>query len=122
MVKRKNNDYATDELQLEIFEANANKKLLLSKDPSTKERFKAFRDTKIDQQRLKNFIANKFEISLSDVGSTIISTATKIFIGEIVEEARRIKTHLGQSGPIQKKIYQRAVSKVMTDFSGQLFA
>ncbi len=121
MAKKKNNDFITDDLQLEIFDSNANKKSLLSKDPLTKDRFKAFRDTKIDQNRLKNFIANKFELSLSDIGSTIIATATKIFIGEVVEEARRIKTRLKQTGPISKRVYQRAVTKVTSDFPGLLF-
>lgn len=87
-------------MQLDIFESNAIKKSILSKDPKTRDWFTAFSSAKIDPQRLKNFVANKFEISLSDVSATIVATATKIFIGEVVEEARRLSTNMKLNGPI----------------------
>ncbi len=49
MVKRKKNDFGSEELQLEIFDANQTRKQQLSKDPATRERFSAFKNTKIDQ-------------------------------------------------------------------------
>lgn len=100
MVKRVTKEFMEDEIELDIFDANTNNKKRLSEDSAVGDWYKAFRNTKIDAQRMKNFVSNWFEVSLSDVGATIVATATKIFIGEVVEEARRIKTKLKQNGPI----------------------
>lgn len=67
--------------------------------------YKAFRDTKIDVTKLKNFISNKYDVSISDISSTILSTSMKIFIGELVEEAWRLKSWKKQQGPIELKYY-----------------
>ena len=39
---------------------------------------------------MRNFIATKYDINISENSGNIIGTASKIFIGEIVEKAREL--------------------------------
>ena len=62
----------------------------LSEDPQVKERYSSFRKSIISGQRMKNFVATKYDINISETSGNIIGTACKIFIGEVVEKAREL--------------------------------
>ncbi len=93
----------------------------LAKEPEVKERYKAFKETKIDAKRLEKFLLNKYDITISEDSSTIIATMLKIFAGEITEKARELMTESKKGGRIKPEFLKRAYIDVRKSFKGPLF-
>ena len=91
------------------------------KDPEVKDRYIEFKNTWINPNKLKNFIFNRYDISISDMSSIIISTACKIFTGELVEKAWELMTKDKKEGPITPYYYRMAYLLTKEKFKGQLF-
>lgn len=70
----------------------------------------------MDKTKLKNYVFNKYDISISETSSTILTTSYKIFLGEIVEKARELMSKDKLSGPIQPKYYKMAYKIVTEEF------
>ena len=90
-------------------------------EENSKNRYKAFKEAKIDARKLEKFILNKYDETVSDVSSVVLATLLKIYCGELVEEARELQTSIKMGGPIQKEFLKIASLKVKARFQGDLF-
>lgn len=70
---------------------------------------------------MRNFIATKYDINISENSGNIIGTASKIFIGEIVEKARELMSKDKKEGQIEPKYYKMAYKIITEEFRGKLF-
>ena len=85
-------------------------------NPKIEERYKNFKKSIIKEEKLKKYIYNLYNISISKDSSLIMSVICKIFVGEIVEKARELMSLNGLSGSITPKYYKIAYGCVIEDF------
>ena len=121
MGKRKANiptgwDEGTNTFELEDVQLGKRAADMLSKDPELNSRYTSFKETKVDANKLNKFISNKYDLTISSVSSPIIATMCKIFVGEIIEEAREQMTNDGKGGAITVEYLTMAHSKVIKQF------
>jgi hypothetical protein len=94
--------------------------LNFSKDPERKKRYKAFKDSKIDSSKIKRYLSSAHNVTAGDLTALILAAVSKIYLGELVEEARAIMTHRDEIGPIQpmhlKLAYQKLVDQGKMQF------
>ena len=88
----------------------------LSKDPEVSSRYTSFKETKVDPNKLKKFIFNKYDLTISDVSSTIIAAMCKIFVGEVIEEAREMMSKDEKGGPVTSEYLVLAHKEVTKQF------
>jgi len=122
MGKRKANipvnwDENHNTLELEDVQLGKRASDALSKDPEVNARYTSFKESKVDSNKLKKFIFNKYDLTISDVSSTIIAAMCKIFVGEIVEEAREKMTKDEKGGPITPEYLVLAHKEVTKQFT-----
>ena len=91
------------------------------KFPKVAERYQIFRKGVIEKEKLKKYIFNKYDITISDTSSKILTVICKIFVGEVVEKARELMSIANLEGPIKPKYYKMAYRIVSEDFKGGLF-
>lgn len=122
MGKKKNFEYDVD-FNLQIEDTKLSKKALkmFSNDPEVSGRYNSFKETKIDKNKLKNYVFNKYDITISETSSSILAISCKIFLGEIVEKARELMSQDKLNGPIPPKYYRQAYKLVSEEFKGPLF-
>lgn len=70
---------------------------------------------------MRNFVATKYDINISETSGSIIGTACKIFVGEVVEKARELMSKDKKDGQIEPKYYKMAYKIVTEEFRGTLF-
>lgn len=121
MGKRKANipidwDEGPNTLELEDVQLSKRAADTLLKDPDVNARYTSFKECKIDSNKLKKFILNKYDLTISDVSSTIIAAMCKIFVGEIVEEARERMSSDEKGGAITTDYLTLAHNKVTQQF------
>ena len=128
MVKAKKNDSISEPDNEEEEPAPVNQNAIvsdlikaLSENPETAERYKHFKNSKIDYKRLKKFIENKFDVDLTVSSSIVIATTVKIFCGEIVERSRELMTKNKVAGPIKPVFMKQAYRNVVEKFKGPIF-
>ena len=117
------NDNEDDKLKMEDID-NLNKFEELredAKNPKVAERYQIFRKAKFEKEKLKKYIFNKYDITISDISSKILTVICKIFVGEIVEKARELMSEEGLQGAVLPKYYRMAYKIVCEDFDGGLF-
>lgn len=94
--------------------------LNFSKDPEKKKRYKAFKDSKIDSSKVKKYLSTVHNVTAGDMTSLILAAVSKIYLGELVEEARAIMTQRDELGAIQpihlKLAYQKLVNEGKMQF------
>ena len=88
----------------------------LSKDPEVNARYTSFKESKVDPNKLKKFIFNKYDLTISDVSATIIAAMSKIFVGELVEEAREMMSKDKRGGSITPEYLILAHKEVTKQF------
>lgn len=122
MGKKKIFDYDTD-FNLKMEDTKLSKKALkmFANDPEVSGRYHAFKDSKVDKTKLKNYVFNKYDITISENSSVIVATSCKIFLGEIVEKARELMSKDKLKGPIPPKYYKIAYKIVTENFKGPIF-
>ena len=64
----------------------------------TLKRYQASRDSKIEYTKIQKFISTNYNYNATELTSTIIASICKIYLGELVEEAREIMTQKGKEG------------------------
>ena len=121
MGKRKANiqvtwDEGHNTLELEDVQLGKRASDTLSKDPELNARYTSFKESKVDSNKLKKFIFNKYDLTISDVSSTIIAAMCKIFVGELVEEARERMTKDEKGGAITTEYLTLAHNEVAKQF------
>lgn len=121
MGKRKANipvtwDENTNTFELEDVQLGKRASDMLSKDPELNARYMSFKESKVDSNKLKKFINNKYDLTISDVSSTIIAAMCKIFVGEIIEEARERMTKDEKGGAISSEYLVLAHKEVTKQF------
>lgn len=87
-------------------------KYLNNKSAKTKSRFSSFKESKIDSNKLKKYIYNKYEIIVSDLSAIIFSVISKIYAGELIEEARILMKKKNYKGKIKPEILELAYQKL----------
>lgn len=122
MPKKKIPIYDTDfNLKMEDTKLAKKAMKMFSNDPEVSDRYNAFKESKIDNNKLRNYVFNKYDITISDMSSMILTTSCKIFLGEIVEKARELMSKDKLNGPIPPKYYKIAYKIVSEEFKGPLF-
>lgn len=122
MPKKKVLDFDTEfNLKMEDTKLAKKAQKMFSTDPEVEKRYNAFKDSKIDKNKFKNYVQNKYDITISETSSQILSTSCKIFLGEVVEKARELMSKDKLQGPIQPKYYRIAYKIVSEDFKGPIF-
>lgn len=121
MGKRKANipitwDENHNSLELEDVQLGKRASDTLLKDPDVNARYTSFKESKVDSNKLKKFIFNKYDLTISDVSSTIIAAMCKIFVGEMIEEAREKMTKDQKGGPITSEYLILAHKDVTNQF------
>lgn len=121
MGKRKANipmawDEGHNTLELEDVQLGKRASDTLLKDPEVNARYMSFKESKVDSNKLKKFIFNKYDLTISDVSSTIIAAMCKIFVGEVIEEAREKMTKDEKGGPITGEYLALAHKDVTKQF------
>ena len=106
----------TNTLELEDIQLSKRAFDTLSKDPEVNSRYTSFKESKVDPNKLKKFIFNKYDLTISDVSSTIIAAMCKIFVGEVVEEAREMMSKDEKGGPITPEYLALAHKEVTKQF------
>jgi hypothetical protein len=93
--KRKINNIHLDDHEKEKYAY-----LSFSKDPEKKKRYKAFKDCKIDSSKIKRYLSSTHNVGAGDLTALILAAVSKIYLGELVEEARAIMSLQGNDGAI----------------------
>jgi len=106
----------TTALELEDIQLSKRAFDTLSKDPDVNARYTSFKESKVDPNKLKKFIFNKYDLTISDVSATIIAAMCKIFVGELVEEAREMMTKDEKGGAITPEYLVLAHKEVTKQF------
>ena len=117
-------DYDKEEAKVDeesLEDLNLGKRAYLAKDPELKDRYKALKEAKYDPNKIKKFVLNKYDITITDISSTILSSLLKTFTGEMVETARELMTEDKLNGPIQPKYFKKALLKVSKNLQSDLF-
>lgn len=109
-------DETNNTLELEDVQLSKRAFDTLSKDPEVNARYTSFKESKVDPNKLKKFIFNKYDLTISDVSSTIIAAMCKIFAGEVIEEAREMMSNDEKSGPITPEYLVLAHKEVTKQF------
>ena len=86
--------------------------MLFSKNDSIKDRQRAVRDSKIDNSKIKRFITQNYNIPMSDFYPLILAVVSKVYIGELIEEARAIMTQRGEIGNIKPEHLRLAFNEL----------
>lgn len=121
MGKRKGNlpavyEDAPNALELEDIQLSKRAFDALSKDPDVNARYTSFKESKVDPNKLKKFIFNKYDLTISDVSSTIIAAMCKIFVGEVIEEAREMMSKDEKGGAVTPEYLALAHKEVSKQF------
>lgn len=109
-------DENTNTLELEDVQLSKRAFDTLSKDPDVNARYTSFKESKVDPNKLKKFIFNKYDLTISDVSSTIIAAMCKIFVGELIEEARETMSNDQKAGPITPEHLVLAQKEITKQF------
>jgi transcription initiation factor TFIID subunit 11 len=75
--------------------------MMFSKDPEKKAQYKAFKDCKIDSSKIKRYLSSSHNVVAGDLTALILAAVSKIYLGELIEEARSLMTENDEVGPIQ---------------------
>ena len=86
--------------------------ILFNQNDSIKERQRAVRDSKIDNSKIKRFITQNYNIPMSDFFPLILAVVSKVYIGELIEEARAIMTQRGEIGNIKPEHLRLAFNEL----------
>ena len=78
----------------------------------TLKRYQASRDSKIEYTKVQKFISTNYNFNASELTSTIIASICKIYLGELVEEAREMMTQKGKEGNQTPQYLNLAYSKL----------
>lgn len=109
-------DEGHNTLELEDVQLGKRAAEMLQKDPEVNARYISFKESKVDSNKLKKFIFNKYDLTISDVSSTIIAAMCKIFVGEIIEDARERMTKDEKGGAITTEYLVLAHKEVTKQF------
>lgn len=109
-------DEGSNTLELEDVQLGKRTSEMLQKDPEVNARYLSFKESKVDSNKLKKFIFNKYDLTISDVSSTIIAAMCKIYVGEIIEEARERMTQDEKGGAITTEYLVLAHKQVSKQF------
>ena len=87
--------------------------ILFNQNESIKDRQRAVRDSKIDSSKIKKFITQNYNIPMSDFFPLILAVVSKVYIGELIEEARAIMTQRGEIGNIKPEHLRLAFNELI---------
>ncbi len=64
-------------------------------------RYETFRRIKFQRPTIKKFMSRVLDQPVNQNSMTVVSGIAKVYVGELVEEARRVMEEVGEMGPIQ---------------------
>jgi hypothetical protein len=73
------------------------------KNEQTLKRYEDSKKAKIEPSTIQKFISTNYNFSSNELTSTIIASICKIYLAELVEEAREVMTKKGEEGKITPK-------------------
>jgi hypothetical protein len=84
-------------------------------------RYLASRHCRIEPAKIQKFVAGNYGLSASDITSTLIASICKIYLAELIEEARLEMTKRSRVGRLTPKYLNLAHTKLTASKNSPLF-